>query len=76
MPTTFAFSLISHLERWATGPALVKAHQKLDKDVDLCYRSQAFKAEAKRMEFLFALYEKYTAGLFAKKKVKRKRAKG
>lgn len=45
-------------------PALVKAHQQLDKAVDLCYRPQPFPNETKRIEFLFELYEKYTAGLF------------
>ncbi|WP_181304002.1 class I SAM-dependent DNA methyltransferase [Rufibacter sp. XAAS-G3-1] len=54
-------------------PKLVKAHQDLDKAVDLCYRPQAFVSEAKRMEFLFELYEKYTAGLFAKEKPKKTR---
>lgn len=55
-------------------PVLVKAHQELDKAVDQCYRSAPFASEAKRMEFLFELYEKYTAGLLAgvKKKGKRK----
>jgi hypothetical protein len=51
-------------------PALVKAHIELDKAVDLAYRSQPFVSEAKRMEFLFELYEKYTAGLFALKNKK------
>lgn len=52
-----------------TMPAvLVKAHQELDKAVDICYRPQPFTTEAKRMEYLFELYEKYTAGLFSKKK--------
>jgi type I restriction-modification system DNA methylase subunit len=52
-----------------TMPAdLVKAHNELDKAVDLAYRPQAFTTEAKRMEFLFELYEKYTAGLFAVEK--------
>jgi len=45
-------------------PLLVKAHNELDKAVDLAYRPQAFTNEAKRMEFLFELYEKYTADLF------------
>jgi hypothetical protein len=45
-------------------PALVKAHNELDKAVDLAYRSQPFTSEANRMEFLFGLYEKYTADLF------------
>lgn len=45
-------------------PALFKAHNDLDKVVDLAYRSQPFTSEANRMEFLFGLYEKYTADLF------------
>lgn len=53
-------------------PALVKAHQQLDKAVDLCYRSQPFANETKRIEFLFELYDKYTAGLFVKEKKKAK----
>lgn len=53
-------------------PVLVKAHQALDKAVDLCYRSQPFINETKRIEFLFELYDKYTAGLFAKEKKKSK----
>jgi hypothetical protein len=56
-------------------PALVKAHNELDKAVDLAYRPQAFTSEANRMVFLFELYEKYTADLFTKepsKGIKRK----
>lgn len=45
-------------------PELLKAHRVLDKAVDLCYRSQSFLSEDKRIEFLFELYDKYTAGLF------------
>ena len=52
-------------------PALSKAHQVLDKAVDACYRPQPFTSDANRMEFLFALYEQYTAGLFVKEKVKK-----
>ena len=51
--------------------ALVKAHNELDKAVDLAYRAQPFTTEAKRMEFLFELYEKYTANLFTKEKTKK-----
>ncbi|HEY9220896.1 MAG TPA: DNA methyltransferase [Lutibacter sp.] len=58
---------------YSMPPALVKAHNELDKAVDLAYRSQPFTSEAKRMEFLFELYEKYTAGLFSKGKVKKLR---
>jgi hypothetical protein len=54
-------------------PKLVKAHQELDNAVDLAYRPQAFTSETKRMEFLFELYEKYTADLFTSEKIKKKR---
>lgn len=56
-------------------PELVKAHQELDKAVDLCYRPQPFPNETKRIEFLFELYDKYTAGLFAAKKPKSRKSK-
>lgn len=53
-------------------PALIKAHNELDKAVDAAYSKQAFTTDAKRMEFLFELYEKYTADLFTKnKKIKK-----
>jgi hypothetical protein len=56
-------------------PALVKAHNTLDKAVDLCYRPAAFPTEARRIEFLFDLYNKYTAGLFVPEKKKRSKTK-
>jgi hypothetical protein len=56
-------------------PALVKAHNELDKAVDLAYRPQPFTSDANRMEFLFELYEKYTAGLFAHRQAQGKREK-
>jgi len=56
-------------------PELVKAHQALDKAVDLCYRPQPFINETKRIEFLFELYDKYTSGMFAVEKVKKKTSK-
>ena len=52
-------------------PSLTKAHNELDKAVDLAYRAQAFTSEANRMVFLFELYEKYTADLFTKEKPKK-----
>lgn len=52
-------------------PALVKAHNELDKAVDAAYSKQNFSTEAKRMEFLFELYEKYTADLFVKEEPKK-----
>ena len=56
-------------------PALLKAHQALDRAVDRCYRPQPFTSDAKRVEFLFELYEKYVAGLLAEEKPKKRRAK-
>lgn len=43
---------------------LLLAHQKLDNAVDKCYRDSPFTTDAKRIEFLFELYEDYTADLF------------
>jgi len=54
-------------------PTLVKAHQELDKAVDLCYRPQPFPNETKRIEYLFELYEKYTKPLLSEKKTKKKK---
>ncbi len=47
---------------------LTKAHSELDKAVDLTYRSQPFLTDAKRMEFLFELYEKYNQVYISKSK--------
>ena len=52
-------------------PELVKAHQALDKAVDVCYRPQTFINETKRIEFLFELYDKYISGMFVKEKKKK-----
>jgi type II restriction/modification system DNA methylase subunit YeeA len=54
-------------------PFLVKAHQTLDKAVDLCYRPQAFANELNRIEFLFGLYETLNTPLL--KPEKKTRAK-
>jgi hypothetical protein len=57
-------------------PDLIKAHQKLDKAVDLCYRPQPFTSELNRIEYLFELYEKLTAPLLPTAKQQRtKRSK-
>jgi hypothetical protein len=44
-------------------PALLKAHQQLDKAVDAAYGKKNFKTEAERVAFLFELYQKYTGSL-------------
>jgi len=52
-------------------PALIKAHNELDKAVDTAYSKQNFISDAKRMEFLFELYEKYTSNLLPKRESKK-----
>ncbi|MDF7798256.1 hypothetical protein P4C99_02195 [Pontiellaceae bacterium B1224] len=51
-------------------PSLVKAHQALDRAVDLCYRPQPFPNETARIEFLFNLYAQYTEVLLNQGKKK------
>ncbi len=68
----FPNNSLSELYDPLTMPApLFKTHQELDKAVDLAYRSQPFPTEPKRMEFLFDLYEKYTADLFSNSKTEK-----
>lgn len=65
----FANSCLADLyDHLTMPPKLVKAHQELDKVVDLCYRPQAFTTENARIEFLFDLYNEYTAPIFNEKK--------
>ncbi len=54
-------------------PVLVKAHQQLDKAVDLCYRPQPFADEQARIGFLFEVYEQIVSPLLSKEKKKRRR---
>jgi hypothetical protein len=55
-------------------PALVKAHQTLDRAVDACYRKAAFSSDAQRVEFLFERYQQLTSLLTAEPaKPKRKK---
>jgi hypothetical protein len=66
-------SLADLYDPYSPSVELFKAHQKLDKAVDLCYRAQPFTSEAKRIEYLFELYEKYTGGLFQPEKKSKKK---
>jgi hypothetical protein len=61
-------SLVDLYDPNTMPPVLIKAHQALDKAVDVCYRPQVFIDETKRIEYLFELYDKYTVGLFVKEK--------
>ncbi|BFM39506.1 hypothetical protein OLK001_14320 [Synechocystis sp. LKSZ1] len=56
-------------------PDLVKAHQGLDKAVNLCYRPQPFTNELNRIEYLFSLYEALTAPLLQAEKPKKRKSR-
>ena len=51
-------------------PALLKAHQALNQAVDKTYRKEPFTSELQRIEYLFDLYQKFTAPLIASIKKK------
>ncbi len=53
-------------------PALVKAHQALDRAVDACYRKAPFTNDAQRVEFLFERYQQLTSLLPSQKTGKKK----
>jgi len=53
---------------------LAKAHAKLDRAVDRCYRSQPFANERNRVEYLFKLYQQLTAPLLPTPRARRKRS--
>jgi len=57
-------------------PDLMKAHQILDKSVDLCYRPQPFVNELNRIEYLFSLYEALSAPLLKLESKKRTKKRG
>jgi hypothetical protein len=50
-------------DKLSMPPALVKAHQQLDRTVDQCYRSAAFPTELSRLEYLFGEYRRLTEPL-------------
>jgi hypothetical protein len=52
---------------------LAKAHDKLDRAVDKCYRAAPFANERSRVEYLFTLYQKLTEPLLATQKTPRKK---
>lgn len=56
-------------------PALLKAHQALDKAVDAAYRKKPFESERERIEYLFTEYQRLTAPLIGaiKPKPRKKR---
>jgi hypothetical protein len=69
-------SLADLYDRLTMPSDLTKAHQNLDKAVDLCYRPQPFVNELNRIEYLFNLYENLTAPLLKTKKPTKGKNKG
>jgi hypothetical protein len=69
----YPISTLSDLYDPLTMPApLLKAHQQLDRAVDRCYRPEPFPSDRHRVEYLFALYEQFTAPLVVAAKPARK----
>jgi len=56
-------------------PALGRAHQRLDRAVDACYRRNRVDTERQPLEHLFALYEQLTTPLTATRKKIRRRSR-
>lgn len=52
---------------------LAKAHAKLDRAVDRCYRAQPFANERNRVEYLFRLYEQLASPLLPAKPARKKK---
>ncbi len=66
-------SLADLYDPLVTPLALLKAHAKLDRAVEKCYRPKAFATDRERVEFLFERYEQLTAPLTAKLKATKRR---
>lgn len=59
---SFADSTLADLyDPLTMPPALLKAHQQLDKAVDAAYGRKAFASEAERIAFLFQRYQAITS---------------
>jgi hypothetical protein len=56
-------------------PALLKAHQALDKEVDKAYRKEKFNSERERIEYLFTLYQQLDQPLLPSTPIKKGRKK-
>ncbi len=56
-------------------PALVKAHQQLDRAVDASYRKATFSSDAQRVAFLFERYQQLTSLLPVEKKTVKRKSK-
>lgn len=70
-------TLVDLYDPLAMPPKLHKAHQQLDRAVDVAYGYKGSKDDASRVAFLFKLYQQYTSLLPGALKLKsRARSKG
>ena len=60
----------------AMPASLRRAHERLDRAVDACYRRQRFASERNRLEYVFGLYEQLIAPLTATTKRRRSQRSG
>ena len=67
-----ASSLADLYDPLTMPPVLLKAHQALDRAVDMAYGRRDFKSEAERVAFLFELYQ-HTIDLLPPPRVKSQR---
>jgi len=58
---SFADTSLADLYDQPMPKKLLDAHKKLDRAVERCYQSKAFKTDLERLQFLFELYGKYCA---------------
>ena len=65
-------SLADLYDPLAMPAKLTKAHAKLDRAVERCYRSQPFPNERNRVEYLFKLYQKLASPFLSAKKTRRR----
>ena len=76
--STLSANLSLYFDRFAVqflSRITVKAHPAFNKAMDLCYRPQAFGSELERIEYLFELYEQYTAPMFGGEEGKKEEIK-
>jgi hypothetical protein len=57
----------------AMPPVLVKAHIRLDRAVDRCYRTEPFENDRQRVEYLFGLYGRLASPLAPPVKKRRRK---
>jgi len=67
------YNLATLYDPLATPPELSRAHSKLDRAVDQCYRQQPFLGDRQRVEHLFSLYQQIVEPLLPAIRGRRRR---